>query len=116
MVVTFRTGPPFLGTTPFVWTITGETGRLRITNERGPFLQSEGSGFPTPIQIEDFATQEVKEEVWEWEDWREALLPRGRNIAKMYDLYYDGQTKESGLADFASAVVRHAELDSMLYT
>ena len=116
LVVSFRTGPPFPGTVPFVWIITGEKGRFRITNERGPFIQSEGSAFPTPIQVEDFATQEVREEAWEWEGWREALLPRGRNIAKMYDLYCEGQAKESALVDFAGAVVRHAELDSMLYT
>ena len=111
----FSSGPPFPGKTPFEWIITGETGRIRISNDRGPFLQSEGSAWPTPIQVEDFATGEVREERWEWEDWRQALLPRGRNIGKLYDLYSEGKLEEYGCADFGGAVVRHAQLDRMLY-
>ena len=115
LVANFCTGPPFPGTSPFVWTITGEKGRIRLSNERGPFIQSEGSGWPTPIQVEDFASQEVKEVSWEWEDWQEPLIPRGRNIAKIYDLYYESGINDSGLVDFSDAVVRHAQLDRMLY-
>ena len=115
LIANFRTGPLFPGTAPFAWTITGEKGRIRITNDRGPFIQSEGSAWPTPIQVEDFTTHEVKEVPWEWESWQEPLFPRGRNIAKIYDLYYDSQVKEYGVADFSGAVMRHAQLDRMLY-
>jgi hypothetical protein len=98
-----------------VWTIIGEKGRVQLSNPRGPFIQSEGSGFPTPIKVEDFATKEVKEVSWEWPEWQEALVPRGRNIAKIYDLYFEGKAHEAGVADFAGAVVRHAQIDKMLY-
>ena len=115
LVANFRTGPPFPATTPFAWTITGEKGRIRMTNDRGPFIQSEGSGWPTPIQVEDFSTQEVKEVAWEWSDWQEPLLPRSRNIGMIYDVYYEGGAKDYGLVDFSGAIVRHAQLDKMLY-
>lgn len=113
--VIFRSGPPFLGTTPFIWTIIGETGRIQVSNPRGPFIQSEASGFPTPIQVEDFKSGEVKEIDWKWEEWQQSLVARGRNIAKLYDLYYEGKALEAGAADFAGAVLRHAQIDDMLY-
>ncbi|KAK3686288.1 hypothetical protein LTR37_019971 [Vermiconidia calcicola] len=115
LIVKFLTGAPFPGTSPYVWTITGEKGRLRVWNESGPFTQSEGSAFPTPIEVEDFTTGEVRQESWDWEDWQVPLSPRGRNIAKLYDLYYEGRTDELGVAGFSGAVVRHTQLDRMLY-
>ena len=113
--VIFRSGPPFPGTIPFVWTIVGEKGRIQVSNPRGPYIQSLASGFPTPIKVEDFASGEVREESWEWEDWQESLDAGGRNIAKLYDLYYEGKEQQAGVADFASAVLRHTQVDSMLY-
>lgn len=115
LTVNFGTGPPFPGTTPFIWTITGTTGRMRVTSERGPFIQSEASAFPIPIEVEDFATGEVRKVAWDFESWQVPLLARGRNIAKMYDLYYEGRAEKYGLADFEGAVVRHRQLDEMLY-
>ncbi len=103
------------GTSPFSWTITGETGRIRMSNERGPFVQSEGSAYPIPVQLEDFASGEFKEIPWSWESWQEPLPPRGRNIAKIYDLFAEGRAEELGVVDFEGAVVRHRQLDGMLY-
>ncbi|KAK5174309.1 uncharacterized protein LTR77_001389 [Saxophila tyrrhenica] len=116
LLVKFLTGPPFPGSSPFTWTITGSKGRIQMSNERGPFIQSEGSAYPIPIQLEDFSTGEVKEVSWEWDEWQEALPPRGRNIAKMYDLYAEGRAEEVGVADFEAAVVRHRGLDGMLWS
>lgn len=114
--VIFRSGPPFPGTQPFVWTITGEKGRIQVSNPRGPYIQSLASAHPTPIQVEDFASGQVRVEPWSWEDWQEPLSAGSRNIAKLYDLYYEGKTQDYGVADFAGAVIRHAQIDSMLYT
>ena len=109
-------GPPFPGTNPFVWTIVGERGRIQVSNERGPFIQSQASAFPTPIKVEDFATGEVKEASWKWDDWQESLPTASRNIGKIYDLYAEGKAHEVGVADFATAVNRHAQIDKMLYS
>lgn len=86
-----------------------------MSSERGPFIQSESSEHPIPIELETFENGAVKQVGWDWEDWQEPLLGRGRNIAKVYDLYYEGRAQEFGLADFAGAVTRHAQLDAMLY-
>lgn len=113
--VSFRSGPPFPGTTPLIWTITGEKGEIRIASEQGSFIQSEASALPMPIEVHDYATGEVKEAEWKWEEWQEPLLARGKNIGKVYDLFYEGRLAEYGAADIESAVVRHAQLDRMLW-
>ena len=86
-----------------------------MTCERGTSIQADGGTFPIPIEVEDFATGEVKPVSWSWDSWQEPLLPRGRSIAKAYDLWYEGKAKEFGLADFSDAVARHAQLDGMMY-
>ena len=83
--------------------------------ERGPSIQADGSGFPIPIELESFATGEVKQIPWQWEDWQGPLVARGRNIGKMYDLYFEGRAGQDDLADFEGAVLRHQQLDKMLY-
>ena len=115
LIVNFRTGPPFPGTKPFVWVIVGENGRIEVSNESSPSIAASAAGLPTPIRVEDTTTKEIKEVPWEWEDWQEPLNPRGRSIAKIYDLYYEGKAYDAGVADFSSAAVRHAELDKLLY-
>lgn len=115
LIGNFRSGAPFPGTIPFVWTITGEKGRLQISNERGPYIQAVAAGFPTPIELEEFETGEVKSIEWVWEDWQEPLLPSGKCIGKLYDVWYEGRTAEFGVHDFDSAVERHRWLDSFLY-
>lgn len=114
-IVNYRTGPPFPGTLPFVWTINGEKGEIRVSSERGPFLQSEASAFDIPIQVEDFSTGQVRTVSWEWEDWQQSLLPRSRNIAKLYDLYAEGRLEAESHCTLESAVVRHTQLDAILY-
>lgn len=113
LIANFRTGPPFKGTLPFVWTINCEKAEIRISSERGPFLQSEAVDIP--IEVLDFATGEVKKVDWDWEDWQEVLPARGRSIAKLYDLYAEGKLEEAGCATFGGAVERHKQLDGMLY-
>ncbi|KAK5118569.1 hypothetical protein LTR85_008034 [Meristemomyces frigidus] len=115
LVVSFRTGPPYPGTTAFVWTINGEKGEIQISSERGAFIQAQEAHIPIPIEVHDFATNEVKKVEWAWEDWQERLSSRGRNIGKLYDLLYEGRLEERGAADFESAVARHRQLDAMLW-
>jgi predicted dehydrogenase len=116
LLVKFQTGPPFQGTSPFTWTITGEKGRIQMSCERGPMIHAEGSGFPIPILWEDFVSGEVKKIPWEFEDWQKSLPPVARNTAKQYDLFAEGNRDSPGLVDFEEAVVRHAQFDEMLYS
>ncbi|KAK5136448.1 hypothetical protein LTR08_003093 [Meristemomyces frigidus] len=115
LLINFRTGPPFPGTLPFIWTIHGEKGEIRISSERGTFIGADASGFPVPIEVHDYATGEVHRVKWEWEEWQEALPIRARSIGKGYDLFYQGGVEGGGLVEFDAAVARHVLLDAMLW-
>ncbi|EME87032.1 uncharacterized protein MYCFIDRAFT_29647 [Pseudocercospora fijiensis CIRAD86] len=115
LIVNFRKGPPFPGTLPFIWTINCENAEIRVTSERGPFLQSESNSYPVPIELHDFASGEVKSVEWLWEDWQEVIAARSRNVGKLYDLYAEGRVEEASCATFDSAVWRHGQLDWILY-
>ncbi|KAK4542709.1 hypothetical protein LTR36_006281 [Oleoguttula mirabilis] len=114
LVVHFRSGPPFPGTTAFAWTITGQKGEIRVSSERGPSIQVAADDVPVPIEVHDFATGEVKQVEWTWEEWQGTLSARGRNIGKVYDLLYEGRVEKSGVANFETAAVRHRQLNAML--
>ena len=119
LVINFRSGPPFPGTLPFVWTIVGKKGTIRVTSERGPVALNADSSRPIPIEIPDHASGEVKVVEWEWEEWQVGLPAVARNIGKVYDLLADrvgGKVgKADGLVDFEAAVARHKQLDEMLW-
>nr|OQO04796.1 hypothetical protein B0A51_17232 [Rachicladosporium sp. CCFEE 5018] len=94
--------------------MTGEKGELRITASKTAFLNIAGSGIL--IEHLDFASNEVKTIDWEFDAHIAELAERARNISKLYDLFAEGKLKEAGAADFAAAVVRHREIDSILWT
>lgn len=66
-------------------------------------LSQAREGDAIRIEVHDFATGEVETIEWAWEDWQKPLFSRGKNIAKLYDLLYEGRQEESGAADFESA-------------
>ncbi|EMC96280.1 hypothetical protein BAUCODRAFT_70124 [Baudoinia panamericana UAMH 10762] len=115
LVVNFRRSTPFPGITPFVWTINGEKGEIRVTNKNGVYLSAEGDKSAIKTEVHSFATDTVETLDWDFEEWQESLPPRSKNIAKLYDLYADGQLAEYGGVDFASAVKRHEQLDRLLW-
>ena len=115
LAINYKTGPPFPGSDPFVWIITGEKGRIRVSCPRGPLLNVQGTDNPIVIEIEDFETGEVGKVEWEWEEWQTSLPGESRNVAKLYDLFYEGRGGESGACDFVSAVQRHVEIDKILW-
>ena len=115
LVATYRVAPPFPGTPPFSWILTGETGEIRLSAPKTSFVNFVDDNAAAPIAVHDFATGEVKAVEWKWDEFLAHLSIRGRNIGKLYDLYYDGKLKDAGAADFASAVVRHREIDGILW-
>ncbi|KAM3421864.1 putative methyltransferase C9orf114 [Cercospora zeina] len=113
LTLNFRLGPPFPGSTPFIWTINCEKGEIRISSARGPFLQASSSDFPIPIEVHFHDSDEVKTVEWQWEEWQESLPAVGRSIAKLYDLYSEERLEEVSNATFVSAKRKVGEaLDS----
>ena len=119
LAATWRSGPPFPGTKPIVWTINGESGEIRVTSPIGATIQA-GIDKPSEVKIEvhDHATNSVKEVEWTWEpEWQADLSPRGRNVGGLYELYAQGPeaVRKAGVADFEDAVARHAQIDKLLW-
>ena len=104
--VTFRRGPPFVGTPGFIWSIHGEKGEIRIT-AAGPALQADDE--ETNITVHSFDQEEV--EVIEW-DRRFKDLPRpARNVAAMYEAFASLETET--YPDFGHAVLRHRHIEEV---
>ncbi|KAF2211079.1 hypothetical protein CERZMDRAFT_112883 [Cercospora zeae-maydis SCOH1-5] len=115
LTLNFRLGPPFPGSMPFVWTINCEKGEIRISSERGPFIQAISGDYPIPIEVHFHDSDEVKTIEWQWEEWQESLPVVSRSIAKLYDLFSEGRLEEVSNATFVSAVSRHKQIDDILY-
>ena len=119
LLLNFHSGPPFPGTLPFIWTIHGSEGEIRVTSERGPIAINADSSGPILVEVHDYATAKVSRVEWEWEEWQMGLPAKARNIGKVYDLFSDekgGEVSNGGrLVDFETAVERHEQLDRMLW-
>ncbi|KAI7534308.1 hypothetical protein KC331_g12633 [Hortaea werneckii] len=114
LVVNFHYEPPFPGTTPLIWTITGEKGQIRLSAESGSLIQTNTSG-PMSLQLYMSDSDKVQDASWGWEDWQAALPHRARNIGKLYEVFAEDKMAEYGVADFDTAVKRHQEMDALLW-
>lgn len=120
LAVTFRSGPAFKGTPAFTWSINGEVGEILITSPSGPYLQGGSYREPVIIQVHDFATDEVEDVPWDWQEWQQDLPVRARIGAEVYERY--AAWWEGGKGDIKEgkrwptlddAVLRHVELSEM---
>ncbi|KAI7233210.1 hypothetical protein KC330_g5477 [Hortaea werneckii] len=114
LVVNFHYEHAFPGTTPLVWTITGEQGQIRLSAESGSLIQTTTSG-PMSLKLYMFDSGKVQDVSWSWEDWQAALPHRARNIGKLYEIFAENKMAEYGIADFDGAVKRHQEMDALLW-
>lgn len=114
LVANFHYEPPFPGTTPLVWTVTGEKGQIRLSADSGSLIQTNTSG-PMRLQLYMFDSGKVQDVPWSWGDWQAALPHRARNIGKLYEVFAENRMAEYGVADFDAAVERHQEMDALLW-
>ncbi|KAI1185833.1 NAD(P)-binding protein [Nemania serpens] len=84
--ITFRSGQQFKGTPGFIWTINGEKGEIMVT-ANGAYLHSDSYKDPIEIKLHDYATDEVVQIEWDWQDWQKELLYRSRIVAELYERF-----------------------------
>lgn len=107
----YRRGQTFKGEAPFVWTINGEKGEIRLVAQGGPAIQAMGHEQHLDIEVYDFASDEVKSVPWKW--GRDDGLPViARNIGALYEAYASGD--DSQHPTFEHGAKRHQQLDAML--
>ena len=112
LLARYRRVQAFKGEAPLVWTVTGETGELRLTATGGPGLNAMSHGEPVAIEVYDFATETVEDVGWKWDEARSDLPVNARNIGALYEAFAQGD--ESRYPTFDHAVKRHRQLETML--
>ncbi|KAI1391705.1 NAD(P)-binding protein [Hypoxylon trugodes] len=86
LTATYRSGQEFKGTPGFVWIINGDLGEIMVTAS-GAYVHSDSYKDPIDIKIHDFATEEVVDVAWDWEEWQLELPYRSRIVAELYERF-----------------------------
>ena len=113
VLVRFRRGAPFPGEAPFVWTINGEKGEIRLTAEGGTTLHAQAAySAPVVVEVHDLETNKVSRVDWQWAPWQESLPIAARSTAMLYEEFTG--VGPSKYPTFEDALVRHEQLAAML--
>jgi predicted dehydrogenase len=123
LTVHHRSGQPFKGAAAFEWHINGVLGEIRVTSPSGLYLHSTSFAEPFRVEVHNHATDEVREETWEWKEWQEGLPVIARIGGELYERYArwveGGRQSKEGLEDdetwptVADAIKRHEELEEL---
>lgn len=105
----FRLGPPFKGGAGHVWSIYGEKGEIRLTSWKGS-LNFASDNKEATIEVHDFASDQVKQVDWKWEDWQEELPTLARGIGKIYQEF----ALNHSVPTFAQALKRQQQIQGIL--
>ncbi|CAK5273694.1 unnamed protein product [Mycena citricolor] len=104
----FRRSPPFPGEPALVWSIAGEKGEIRVTNQAFSMLHMVSAGIV--VEVHDFETDKVEKVEFDLEEsWpgdATAPLP-----SKIVALLYDRFATEGQYPTWEDAVKRHEQMD-----
>ncbi|CAK5265992.1 unnamed protein product [Mycena citricolor] len=107
----FRRGPPFPGEPSLVWTITGEQGEIRVTNQAAFTLHITAEG--VDVELHDFKTDKVEKidcgpsESWP-EDPNTPVPVFGKHVGLLYERFASG----GEITTWDDAVKRHEQIDA----
>ncbi|KAI8965613.1 NAD(P)-binding protein [Daldinia sp. FL1419] len=107
----FRRGQAFKGEDPFVWSVNGEKGEIRLSASGGPGISAAAHGQPLTIDIHDFDTDRIDNVGWNWQG-REELDISARMVGALYEAFASGDTTMYPAFDHASK--RHKQLEEIL--
>ncbi|CAK5273618.1 unnamed protein product [Mycena citricolor] len=107
----FRRGAQFSGEPALVWSITGEKGEIRVTNQASSSLHVPPAGIV--VEVHDFETDKVEKVDWElqesWPGDAKAPAP-SKNVGLLYDSFAAGGKYPT----WDDAVHRHEQIDRFL--
>ncbi|KAK0670201.1 hypothetical protein QBC41DRAFT_318345 [Cercophora samala] len=112
----FRVDPPFPSDPALVWTIAGTKGEIRVVSPNTTFIHIGNVADPQKFEVHDFETDTVDEVEWDFEDWQKELNFQARNIAAIYEDYYEVKKngKQRTFLSFDDALKRHEQLENIL--
>lgn len=104
--ILFRKGPPFKGTLPFIWSIQGEKGEIRVEAESAGL---QAFDVPVKVMVEDYRSGEVENVKWDYDVSVKDFKGPAKNIGMLYEKFAEG----SGYPTFADALERHEFLEEV---
>ncbi|KAJ5759693.1 hypothetical protein N7520_006849 [Penicillium odoratum] len=112
LVAYFLRGQPFPGDPSLLWTLTGETGTIRLTAYAGISLQADAYGEPVTIRVHQFDTDEVDEVSWNWSETQMEVPIRARSV--QHSLISFANRDESGYVSLEDAARRAGQIEGWL--
>ncbi|KAJ7302474.1 hypothetical protein DFH08DRAFT_73860 [Mycena albidolilacea] len=113
LLVCFRRGQPAFDDPPLVWTVTGETGEIRLTSPAGTTLHAFSHTDAARLEVRDFNNDTLERVDWKWEAWQEDLPLVARSVGALYEAFADGDG-QGRYPTFEDALKRHEQLEGML--
>ncbi|CAK5273677.1 unnamed protein product [Mycena citricolor] len=107
----FRRSPPFPGEPALVWSITGEKGEIRVTNQALSVLHMVSAGIV--VEMHDFETDKVEKVGFDLQEFwpGDATAPMP---SKIVGLLHDRFATEGQYPTWEDAVKRHGQIDDFV--
>lgn len=109
LTFTFRKGPPFPGTSSFIWTINCEHGEIRIDAPSTTTLETGENDPPVTISVHTFADDKVEQVDFGWNEQQLQVPLLARSVMDTLFAFADGKKPEDGWVDLEDAA-KYAEL------
>ncbi|KAJ5815565.1 hypothetical protein N7474_007342 [Penicillium riverlandense] len=109
LVAYFLRGQPFPGDPSLSWTLTGETGTIRLTAPAGISLQADAYAEPVTIAVHQFDMDKVDQVLWTWSERQMEVPPRARSV--QHSLISFANRDESGYVSLEDAARRAQQIE-----
>lgn len=112
LIAYFHRGQPYPGDPSLSWTLTGETGTIRLTAPAGISLQADAYAEPVTIAVHQFDTDKVDQVSWAWSERQEQVPIPARSV--LHSLISFANRDESGYVSLEDAARRAEQIEGWL--
>lgn len=112
LIAYFHRGQPYPGDPSLSWTLTGETGTIRLISPAGISLQADAYAEPVTIAVHQFDTDKVEQVSWAWSDKQVELPIPARSV--YHSLISFANRDESGYVSLEDAARRAEQIEGWL--
>ncbi|KAJ5798915.1 uncharacterized protein N7503_006420 [Penicillium pulvis] len=112
LIAYFHRGQPYPGDPSLSWTLTGETGTIRLTAPAGISLQADAYAEPVTIAVHQFDTDKLDQVSWDWSERQVQVPVPARSV--LHSLISFGNKDESGYVSLEDAARRAEQIEGWL--
>lgn len=101
------------------WTLTGETGEIRLISQSAMALQADSYADPVTIQVHNYQTGQVEDVPWAWSKEQQEVPARARSVQRVLYAYADwkrgvAEKRTDVWVEIDDAAARAAQIDNWL--